>query len=68
MHKQSDILTTAEAARAIGVSSETIRLWENVGKLPATRTATGVRIFARADVDRVALEYRETTEARSARR
>jgi DNA-binding transcriptional MerR regulator len=61
-------LTTTDAARMIGVASETVRQWENIGKLQAFRTASGVRLFARADVERVAREYREDTEVRSTRR
>jgi excisionase family DNA binding protein len=46
------LLTTTDAARAIGVSAETIRAWENSGKLPALRTVSGQRLFSRRDVDR----------------
>lgn len=53
----SPILTT-EAARILHVSAETIRHWERVGKLPATKTAGGVRLFERRDVERLARERR----------
>ncbi len=49
-------LTTTDAARIAGVAANTIRLWERLGRLPALRTASGVRLFARADVERVAAE------------
>jgi excisionase family DNA binding protein len=45
-----DIMLTAEVARFLGKSSETVRLYERRGKLPAMRTAGGVRLFNRADV------------------
>jgi excisionase family DNA binding protein len=45
-----DIMLTAEVARFLGKSSETVRLYERRGKLPAMRTAGGVRLFKRADV------------------
>jgi excisionase family DNA binding protein len=65
--QQERLLTTTDAARRIGVSSETIRLWENSGKLPATRTHSGTRLFKLEDVERAATTYRQTQETRSAR-
>src|SRR5438477_246201 len=49
----SAFLLTSEAARLAGVSSETIRSWARGGRLPALMTPTGVRLFAREDVDRL---------------
>ena len=46
----------AEAARILGVTPATVRLMESRGELPATRTASGVRIFDRAAVERLAAE------------
>jgi excisionase family DNA binding protein len=46
----------AEAARILGVTPPTVRLMESRGELSATRTASGVRIFDRADVERLAAE------------
>lgn len=43
-------LLTSEAARVLGVSPETIRLWERKGLLPAVKTDHGVRLFALDDV------------------
>ena len=36
---------TSEVARICAVSSETVREWERSGRLPAEKTATGVRLF-----------------------
>jgi excisionase family DNA binding protein len=44
----------AEAARILSVTPATVRLMESRGELRATRTASGVRIFDRADVERLA--------------
>ncbi len=53
-------LTTGSAARVAGKAAETIRYWANTGRLPiAALTETGVRLFRREDVERVALEQRE---------
>jgi excisionase family DNA binding protein len=51
----SDVLLTSEAARVLGVSPDTVRLWERIGRLPAVKTDRGVRLFNRADVERVRL-------------
>jgi len=67
MQDSTQLLTTADAARIVGVSSETIRSWENEGKLSAVRTASGIRLFARDEIERAALRYRAMTETRSAR-
>jgi len=47
------VLTT-EAARILDVSPETVRHWERIGILPALKTARGVRLFDRRDVERLA--------------
>jgi DNA-binding transcriptional MerR regulator len=49
-------LLTNEVARICGVSPATVRLWERNGRLPALRTAGGVRLFARKDAERIAGE------------
>jgi excisionase family DNA binding protein len=56
MEHQLDLLTTSDAARQLGIAANTLRVWERTGRLPAIRTASGVRLFARADVDRIAAE------------
>ena len=52
----SELLSTGDVARLIGVSADAVRLWERSGRLPATRTAGGVRLFAREDILRFAAE------------
>jgi excisionase family DNA binding protein len=46
-----DILLTNEVARTLGVAPDTVRLWERRGLLPAAKTAAGVRLFSKADVE-----------------
>lgn len=53
-----DPVLTSEAAQIIGVSSETIRAWEQSGRLPALKTGRSVRLFNRSDVERLARERR----------
>lgn len=44
-------MMTAEVARFLNVVPNTVRGYESAGLLPADRTATGVRIFRRHDVE-----------------
>ncbi len=49
------LLSTADAARILGVTPATVRLMERQGRLPsAGRTQGGIRLFRRAEVRRVA--------------
>jgi len=49
-----DMMTVGETARAVGVSTKAIRVWESRGLIPAAeRTATGYRSFTATDLDRL---------------
>jgi molybdopterin-binding protein len=48
-----DRLTIGEAARAVGVSPDTLRRWERAGKLRTTRDAANRRLVSRAEVERL---------------
>jgi excisionase family DNA binding protein len=50
------LLLTGDVARILAVSAETVRFWHRIGRLPALKTARGVRLFNRGDVDRLARE------------
>lgn len=52
----ADVLSTADAARLLGVVPATVRHMEKQGQIPALRTEGGVRIFLRDDVERIAEE------------
>lgn len=50
-------LSTGDAARTLGVTSATVRLMVKRGDLPcAAMTESGVYLFARPDVERLAAE------------
>lgn len=49
----AELMQVREAARALGVSENTIRRWEERGLIPAVRLPSGVRRFRRADVEAV---------------
>jgi len=44
-------LTVGEAARALGLSPDSIRLYEREGKLAAVKTSGGMRLFDPRDVE-----------------
>ena len=46
-------LTIGEAARAIGVSPDTLRRWERAGKLRTTRDAANRRLVSGSEVERL---------------
>lgn len=51
----ADVCLSGEAARLLGVASETVRLWADSGKVPCQRIGR-VRVFRRVDLERVARE------------
>lgn len=56
----TQFLTVGDVARRLDVAAETVRLWERLGKLQAERTASGMRLFRREDVERVAREREDS--------
>ncbi|NUT55518.1 MAG: MerR family DNA-binding transcriptional regulator [Thermoleophilia bacterium] len=46
-------LTAAEAARALGISVDTLRRWDRDGKIRVERDAANRRVVAAAEVDRL---------------
>ena len=65
MTTQSDAILSSEAARILGVSAQTVHYLEKTGRLPAMR-ASGVRIFQREDVLRLATERSKKARQRGA--
>jgi excisionase family DNA binding protein len=58
-----DGLTTSEVARQVGISEQLVRVLARRGDLPATHTKLG-RLFARADIERLAQERAAKQAAR----
>jgi predicted site-specific integrase-resolvase len=48
-----DYLLTSEVARTLGVSAATVSGWVRLKKIHVLRTASGVRLFPAAEVERV---------------
>jgi molybdopterin-binding protein len=65
----SDDLTLGEAAKAIGVSADTLRRWDRAGRLRTTRDDGNRRRVPRAEVERLTARPRrhETGHTLSAR-
>ena len=52
MNKLSDYLRISEAAEYLGVSPNTLRNWQNAGKIDAHRhPVNGYRLFRREELD-----------------
>jgi excisionase family DNA binding protein len=62
---EDELLATSVAARLANVSANTIRIWADLGRLPAIRTSCGQRLFRRADV--IAIVAQREAIASSAR-
>lgn len=50
-HAQNELLSIGEAASRIGISRDTLRRWENDGRISSLRTPTNHRRYRSADVD-----------------
>jgi DNA-binding transcriptional MerR regulator len=63
-----DLMTSIDAGRILGVSVDTVRLLARSGRLAFSSTLSGVRLFRRAEVERLArlraAEKRQGPESR----
>jgi len=50
---ETELFPIGETARMLGVSVETIRRWEQLGKIKGTRTAGGARRFHREEINKL---------------
>lgn len=49
-----DLMTTGDIAALLGVDRTLVHQWAKAGRLPiAATTGTGIRLFRRADVERL---------------
>ena len=53
------VLMTRDVSRLLDVAPETVRQMVRAGKLSADRTAGGIRIYKRGEVERLAAKRRE---------
>ncbi len=59
-----DLMTTGEAARVLGLSTDMVRLLERDGRLPSRRTTNGLRLFRRGEVEKLAAERARAAASR----
>jgi molybdopterin-binding protein len=57
--------TASEAARALGISLDTLRRWDRQGRIRVERDAGNRRLVPRAEVDRLRGEPAHTLSARN---
>jgi DNA-binding transcriptional MerR regulator len=57
----SDYLTTSDTARILNRAGATVLYYERTGRLKAIRTQNGIRLFERADVERLAQQLQKKT-------
>ena len=57
--------TASEAARALGISLDTLRRWDREGRIAVERDASNRRVVASAEVDRLRGAERDELSARN---
>ena len=57
--------TAAEAARALGISLDTLRRWDRAGRIRTQRDASNRRIVAAAEIERLKGPETEHMSARN---
>jgi molybdopterin-binding protein len=58
-------LTASEAARALGISLDTLRRWDRQGRIRVGRDSRNRRIVPREEIDRIRGRERHTVSARN---
>ena len=53
MAEQHPLMQVREAARALGIHENTLRRWQEAGRIRAVKLPTGVRRFRPEDIDRL---------------
>lgn len=59
------IYTAAEAARALGISLDTLRRWDRDGRIAVGRDAANRRVVAAAEIERLRGEVSDELSARN---
>jgi excisionase family DNA binding protein len=57
-----DFLTTSDAARVLGVAGTTVHYYDRIGKLSSVRTAGGIRLFRREQIEQVLADRKNGTK------
>lgn len=68
MENLRDFLRISEAAEYLGVSPNTLRNWENAGKIVAHRhPVNGYRLFKKEELDALLRQLHEPSESSSSK-
>jgi molybdopterin-binding protein len=59
------LLTSTEAARALGISVDTLRRWDREGRIKTERDAANRRLVPASEIDRLQGREREELSARN---
>lgn len=51
-----ELMTPSDAARLLGLSSDSVRALSDAGRLPTLKTVGGRRLFRRGDVEKLAAD------------
>lgn len=60
LREEDEMLTRREAAELLGVHQNTVRGWEQTGRVTTEKAPNGMVMILRADIDRIAAERKET--------
>lgn len=61
--RTTDLLTTADASKVLGVVPDTVRQWARRGLVPSLPTPSGQRLYRRGDIERLARDRAARQEA-----
>jgi len=68
MRNLQEYLTIREAARLVGVSPSTLRVWDRAGKLKAARNPMNrYRLYRREDIEGLLARIEKTAQGRGKR-
>ena len=66
MTKLNEFLLISEAAEYLGVSPNTLRNWENAGKIEAHRhPVNGYRLFKKSEMDELLVSAQRTSKEKN---
>ena len=68
-HTEEEFLTSGNVAKRLGISNQYVHTLAKAGRLPvATLTENGLRLYRRADIERIAEERRKSPPRRGGKK
>lgn len=65
MHRRKDVYSAQEAARALGISLDTLRRWDRAGRIRTERDAANRRVVRASELERLRGDGEEALSARN---